>query len=239
MTVTPVEPTLSAATPTAPNPSVEPGEPASWTPAAELLVTEPAAVEILWNPHKRQHLKPFLARSNDLAGASAELGISKTAMSYWIARLSEVGLIRVERVEKRPRHRVAFHRCVADRLRVSLAQAPLESYEAVFADFSARWSGQATQAMARSLARQAPDLELCLSQQASAGLFTTILPREGCEPPPDDFIYYWARLWLNEDEADALARDLNALYDRYAALSDKKTKTVPALLHLLQVREGR
>ena len=49
----------------------------------------------------------------------------------------------------------------------------------------------------------------------------------------------WARLWLNDEEADSLARELNALYDRYAALSDRKNKTVPALLHLVQVREGR
>ena len=51
-----------------------------WTPAADWLVTEAQAVEILWHPNKRIHLKPFLGRSNDLASASAELGIKKTAM---------------------------------------------------------------------------------------------------------------------------------------------------------------
>ncbi len=210
-----------------------------WTPAADLLVTEPAAVEILWLPDKRLHLKPFLGRSADLAGAAAELGIAKPAMSYWIKRLSEAGLIRPERVEKRARHRVTFYRCVADRVRVSLEHAPMESYEAVFADFSQRWHGQALSAMSRSLVRQAPSLELCLAHTPSAGLFTTILPREGHAQPPDDFLYYWCRLWLTEAETEALARELNAVYDRYGALSDKANKPVSSLMHLIHVREPR
>jgi hypothetical protein len=30
---------------------------------------------------------------------------------------------------------------------------------------------------------------------------------------------------------------MNALYDKYGALSDKKNKPVPTLMHLMQVRE--
>ena len=214
-------------------------EPEAWVPAADLLVTHPAAVEILWLPDKRHYLKPFLGRSTDLAGASAELGMAKPAMSYWIKRLLEADLIRVERVEKRARHRVSFYRCVADRLRVSLEHAPMASYEAVFLDFSQRWQGQALAAMSRSLVKQAPQLELCLVPTATAGLSTTILPRDGHAPPPDDFLYYWSRLWLTEDETAALASELNALYDRYAALSDRTRKPVSSLMHLIHVREGR
>ncbi|RQP23829.1 helix-turn-helix domain-containing protein [Piscinibacter terrae] len=207
-----------------------------WTPAADWLVTDPAAAEILWHPNKRIHLKPFLGRSSDLASASAELGVKKTAMSYWINRLVETGLIRVERTEKRGRHTLTFYRSIADRLRVALKDAPMESYEAVFADFSARWNTTAEQTLARSLAKQAPDLELCFQPYGNGGPFTTIMPREGVEPPPDDFIYYWARLWLTHEEQAALAADLNALYDKYGALSDKSSKTVPALVHLMHVR---
>lgn len=210
---------------------------APWTPAADWLVTDPAATEILWYPNKRIHLKPFLGRSNDLAGACAELGVKKAAMSYWINRLVEAGLIRIERTEKRGRHVLTFYRCVADRLRVALKDAPLESYEAVFGDFSARWQATADGALARSLAKQAADLELCFEPHASGGPFTTILPREGVRPPKDDFIYYWGRLWLTREEQAALAEELNALFDRYGALSDKASKPVPALVHLVHVRE--
>jgi DNA-binding transcriptional ArsR family regulator len=208
----------------------------SWIPAPDLVVTDPAAVDILWHPNKRIHLKPFLGRSADLAEASRELGVKKTAMSYWINRLAEVGLIRAERIEKRSRHQATFYRCVADRLRVGLDAAPLESYEGVFDDFSRRWNGLARAAMARSLARQAPDLELCFAAHGAAGPFTTILPRDG-HVPVDDFIFYWARLWLTEDEKRSLNTELNALYDKYGALSDKVNKKVPALLHLIEVRE--
>jgi len=207
-----------------------------WTPAADWLVTDPAAVDILWHPNKRIHLKPFLGRSTDLAGASAELGVKKTAMSYWINRLVDVGLIRVERTEKRGRHTLTFYRCIADRLRVALKDAPMESYEAVFADFSARWKSTAEQALAGALAKQAPQLELCFAPHGNGGPFTTILPREGEEPPPDDFLYYWARLWLTPEEQASLAAELDALYDKYGALSDKSTKKAPALVHLMHVR---
>ncbi|MEK8029870.1 hypothetical protein AACH06_03470 [Ideonella sp. DXS29W] len=210
----------------------------AWEPAAEMEVTDPAAVEILWHVEKRVHLQPFMGRTADLATAAGQLRISKTAMSYWMGRLSDVGLIRLVRVEKRGRHRIRHYRCVADRLRVSLLEAPLSSYEGVLDDFTQRWQIQARAAMARSLARQAPDLELCLSHTgAAAGMSSTILPRPGRQAPPDDFIQYWARLWLTDDEATRLADELNALYDRYAALSDKTTKTVPTLLQLSQVRE--
>lgn len=212
---------------------------ARWSPAPELVVTDPAAVDILWHPNKRIHLKPFLGRSCDLAGASEELGVKKTAMSYWINRLVDAGLIRIERMEKRGRHTLSFYRCIADRLRVALEHAPLESYDEVVAEFGRRWNGEAREAIARSIARQAPWLELCFRPHGSAGPFASILPREGCEPPPDDFIYYWARLWLTEEEQQSLHRELNALYDKYAALSDKSCKTVPALLHLVHARETR
>jgi DNA-binding MarR family transcriptional regulator len=209
-----------------------------WEPAAELEVTDQAAVEILWHIEKRVNLQPFLGRSADLASAADQLHISKTRMSYWIDRLLQVGLIRLVRAEKRGRHRISHYRCVADRLRVRLDDAPLESYEGLLEDFSRRWEAQARAAMARSLARQAPDLELCIANTgAAAGMFTTVMPRPGRPTPPDDFIQYWARLWLTEEESAQLATELNALYDRFGALSDKTTKTVPTLIQLMHVRE--
>lgn len=211
-----------------------------WEPAAELEVTDQAAVEILWHLEKRVNLQPFLGRSADLASAADQLQVSKTRMSYWIDRLLEVGLIRLVRVEKRGRHRISHYRCVADRLRVRLDDAPLESYEGVLEGFSRRWEAQARTAMAKSLARQAPELELCIAYTgAAAGMFTTVMPRPGRPTPPDDFIQYWARLWLTDEESAQLAAELNALYDRFGALSDKTTKTVPTLIQLMHVREAQ
>jgi len=217
----------------------EPSDP-GWAPAADLLVTDPAAVEVLWQADKRRHLKPFLGRAADLATAAAELGIAKPAMSYWIGRLLDVGLIRLVGTHKQGRHVRRSYRCVADRLRVALVEAPLSSYEGVFADFSTRWMGQAHDAMSRSLARQASQLELSIADTGAAGLSTTILPRQGCTAPPDDFLYYWARLWLAPEQAQALAREMDALYERYGALSDREAPgAVPTLVHLLHVRETR
>lgn len=221
-----------------PAPKAAPADDA-WEPADDLLVTHPDAVAILWHPDKRVHLKPFMQADNDMAGASRELGIKKGAMGYWINRLLEAGLLRPTQVEKRGRHRVARYRCVARRLRVGLADAPVQTYEGLFGDFSKLWMGQVHRSLARALERQAPTLELSIKATPTAGLSTNILPREGVEPPPDDFIYYWARLWLTEAEREALAADLNALYDRYGALSDPANKPHATLLHMIHVRQQK
>ena len=211
--------------------------PADWQAVPDLLVTDAAAIEVLWRPAKRLHLKPFLGKSADLAGAAAELGLHKPAMSYWIARLLEVGLIRRTHVERRLRHTVTFYRCVGDRLRVGLVDAPLESYEAVIDEFQRRWVGFARDALAQALARQAPHLELHLRATGASGLACDVLPRPGAVPH-DDFTFYWARLWLTPDENRRLQDELNALWDKYAALSNETGKPEQVLLHLLHAPEG-
>lgn len=214
-----------------------PNESNGWVVAQELLVNEPGAIDVLWYPKKRQHLKPFIGKSNDLAGAARELGIKKNAMSYWIDRLLEVGLIREVHVEKRPRHQVRFYRCVADKLRVGLMNAPLASYEDVFENFHSRWKQHALTALAESLERQSAELELCITASDTSGVFSTIMPKPG-SALRDDFIYYWARLWLTEAERVALQAEMDALYDKYAALSNQDAKREQVLVHLIQVPEG-
>lgn len=211
-------------------------EATDWTALPELLVSEPAAVEVLWHPAKRVHLKPFLGRSTGLAEAARALGVKKTAMSYWIARLLDVGLIRAAGADPAARRQVPRYRCVADRLRVRLTDAPLSSHEGVFDDVDARWHPQARHALAASLARQAPHLDLVIEASGPAGLSTALQPR-GSTPPPDDFIYFWGRLWLSAAERDALRSELDALWDRYAALSDEAAKPHPVLMHLVAVPE--
>ncbi|WP_341887869.1 hypothetical protein [Variovorax sp. YR752] len=209
---------------------------ADWTAVPELTVTDRAAVEVLWHPAKRVHLKPFIGRSAGLAEAAQALGVKKTAMSYWIGRLLEVGLIRHSGIDRSTRHKVPRYRCVADRLRVRLVDAPLSSHEGVFDDVDARWHPQARQALARSLAKQAPHLDLVVEARGPGGVTTELQPRGA--PPADDFIYFWGRLWLTAPERDALRGELDALWNRYAALSDESAKRHAMLVHLVAVPES-
>lgn len=199
-------------------------------------VHEPAAVDILWHPAKRFHLRPFLGQAAGLADAAALLGVKKTAMSYWIDRLQSTGLIRAWTPTRRAGRHVPRYRAVADCFRLHLADAPHGSYEAVFDDTSERWQPQARRALARSIARQAPWLALSVSVQPGRGLASTLEPL-GDDAPPDDSLYYWARLWLRPEERDRLRTELDALWDRYAALSDQAGKPCPVLLHLMTVPE--
>lgn len=210
-----------------------------WPVLPELRVTDPQAAELLWVPTKRRHLKPFLGRSSGLADAAEQLGVRKTAMSYWIKRLLALGLIRERGQALRGGRRVAQYRCVADRLLLSLQHAPHESYEAVFEDSSALWRKQALHALGRSIARQAPWLDMSVQAYAAAGGIGIEVTARGPDAPPDDYLHYWGRLWLTADEADALRRELDALWDRYGALADRKAKPVPMLLHLMVVPDVR
>lgn len=216
-------------TPTAPDPG--------WTVVAEMKVTDAKAVEVLWHPTKRVHLKPFLGRSAGLAEAAQRLGIKKTAMSYWIGRLLQVGLIRPVGPQRHGRQLVPCYRCVADRLRVALTDAPLSSYEGVFDDFDARWHPQTRQALARSLARQASHLDLSIESRGGE-LATELLPRDD-SGPADDYIYFRGRLWLDEAQSKRLRSELDALWDRYVALSDPGARRRPTLVHLVTVPETR
>jgi DNA-binding MarR family transcriptional regulator len=210
---------------------------ASWSPAAELHVSDSEAVDILWHPARRVHLRPFLGRAAALGEAAHQLGIKKPAMSYWVTRLLAAGLIRPSGQARVGRQRVPTYRCVADRLRVSLKDAPLSSYEGVFEDISARWQPQLLHALARSVSRQAPSLELTIHAEGAGGLATTLLPMAG-ETLRDDFLYCWGRLWLTPSERDALRAELDGLWERYAALSDAANKRCPTLVHLVSVPDS-
>lgn len=214
----------------------DPNQTPAWTPAGELRAVEPPAVEILWHPARRVHLAPFLGRVASLGEAARQLGIKKPAMSYWLTRLLDAGLVRTWDEARVGRQRVPRYRSVADRFRVRLEDAPLASYEGVFDDVSARWQPVTRQALARAVARQSAMLDLSVYVDGAGGLSTTLLPREGA-PPRDDFLYCWGRLWLTPAERDSLRAELDALWDRYAALSDTQHKPCATLVHLVHVAE--
>lgn len=209
---------------------------APWHVLEELTVADEDAVQLLWQPARRVHLRPFIGRAAGLADAAAELGIKKTAMSYWVHRLLDAGLIRVWGVERRGRHKLTLYRCPADRLIVSLRNAPLESYEAAFDDVSARWQPLTRRALGRSLERQMNWLRLVI-EAAGPGGMTTHVHAAGANAPADDFLYAWGRLWLNADERESLRAELDAMWTRYSALSDKGRKAHPTLVHMVAVPE--
>jgi hypothetical protein len=205
-----------------------------WTPAAELKVNDPAIVEVLWHPTKRVHLKPFLGASAGLAEAAEMLGVKKTAMSYWIDKLLALGLIRGCGHDPRSRRKLPIYRCIADRLRLSLGDAPMASLEGVFDDMDARWHPRARAALARALARQAPWMDLTIEITPRGGMSTNLVPN-GDAKQADDFVYNWGRLWLTAAERDGLRGELNALYDKYSELTDAVNKPYPVLMHLVAV----
>lgn len=207
-----------------------------WAPVADLLVTEERAAEILWRSDKRVHLKPFLGRESSLAEAAVELSIKKTAMSYWIDRLLEAGLIRRSRILRQGRNRIPYYRCVADQLRVGLEHAPFESLEHVLSEFSLRFRRDSEASLVRALSRQAHALELSFVQPDAAGIRSGVLTKTGVKIK-DDFLYNWARLWLSDKHQDELKREMEVLWDKYEALSNQDQHKKTTLMHLMLVPE--
>ncbi len=201
---------------------------------AELRVSDPAIAEVLWHPAKRVHLRPFLGASAGLAEAAAALGVKKTAMSYWIGKLLALGLIRGCGHDPRSRRKLPIYRCIADRLLLSLGDAPMSSLEGVFDDIDARWHPRARAALARSLARQAPWMDLMIEITPRGGMATNLVPN-GDAKHADDFVYNWGRLWLTGAERDMLRNELNVLWDKYSQLTDAANKPHPVLMHLVAV----
>lgn len=134
------------------------------------------------------------------------------------------------------RQTVTTDGCVADSMLVSLRDAPLASYEAVFDAAAQRWAPQTRLALGRALKRQAPWWMLRVAHGGAAGLACDLLPG-GPGAPADDFLWYWGRLWLSASERDALRADLDALWERDAALRDEAAKPCPTLLQIVQVPE--
>ena len=215
-----------------------PPEAAEWPVAPELQVNDAAVAELLWHPARRRQLAPFLGRSSTLAEAAAELGMGKPAMSYWIKRLLALGLIRPRGTTRLQRGRaVVQYRCVADCLRLSLRDAPLSSYEAIVDDSSALLREQTRQALGQALQRQSRWLEMRLQAHPATGMGIVVAPcGEGM--PPDDCLHYWGRLWLAPEEARALRDELDRLWDRFSALSDRQHKRQRMLLQMVAVPEA-
>lgn len=97
-----------------------------------------------------------------------------------------------------------LYRCAADRLRVSLADAPIESHEAMFEEVDAGWLPATRHALGRAVGRQAAWLDLDITLRGPAGLASVLVPSGRPGAPADDFLYYRGWLWLDAAEREHL-----------------------------------
>ena len=210
--------------------------PPDWAVLPELRVTDPVACQLLGKAESRRYLLPFLPRSCTVQTVARHLQVKPQAMQYWVGRFVEAGLLRPWGVERRGRHRIQWYRGVALCLRVGLDQLPIEDFEDVLACMSERFERLARTSVAHSVASHARDLALTIRHQGAAGSLVEVQPWPG-RTVHDDFIAYWARLWLRDEDELALRNELDALWERYAARSQGGEGRRPVLLHLTQVRD--
>ena len=90
------------------------------TTTNEVTIRDVKTAAFLINPTNAEHLAPFMTGDKTLSEAAAELGISKSLMSYWLKKLERFGLVRTVRTEKQGRHKVAVYAACADAFIVPL-----------------------------------------------------------------------------------------------------------------------
>lgn len=210
--------------------------PPDWAVQDECCVDDPEVAQLLGRADSRRYLLPFMARPCTVQTAARHLQVKAPAMQYWVGRLQAAGLLRLWGVERRGRHRVQWFQAVARRWRVGLHLLPIETHEEVLACVSERFERLARHSVARSISASARDLEMTIAHGGAAGSAVGVQAVPGREVV-DDYLAYWARLWLSEAEEGALRQELDALWDRYAALSRGGAGRRPVLLNLTQVRD--
>lgn len=107
--------------------------------ARTLIVTDERAADALTNPTSLRHLAPFLGRSLSVAEAARESGEKPNTTLKRVARFVKLGLVEVDRTERRAGRPIKYYRSTADVFFVPFEITRSESLEAALAERDAYW----------------------------------------------------------------------------------------------------
>jgi hypothetical protein len=67
----------------------------------ELVLDDPAQIEVVSDLRAQQYLAPFLRGEHTLSSAAAAVGVSPSTMAYWLPRFCDLGLVEVVGIRQR------------------------------------------------------------------------------------------------------------------------------------------
>lgn len=176
------------------------------------VISDPEAARLLSDRARGRYLDPFLDREVTVAEAAEELGVSPQRMSYWVAKLERLGLIRHVRSELRGRSRTAVWSSVAPSFSFPLELLPTDDLETLELYFQPVWRSF-LRAVAATGRHYSAGWQVQLLRQNEQPAFH-IVPSS--ELPADiPLLNAWARLELSAEQALAFRVELEALLKRY------------------------
>jgi DNA-binding transcriptional ArsR family regulator len=190
-----------------------------------LRLDAPDRAAALVDPVRRRILTAFIGRERSLSEAAGALAMPLNRLAYHVGALVRLGLVRVEREQKRAGRPIRFYRAVADHFLVPAAALPRRPGAGLAAELRAALDG------ADQLAG-GNDMVLTID-----GGGRPIMTRHGAETAADA-CEYWRVLTLSLSEAQALAAELGALLRRYGSKPGKGKRTYLAHAALAPRTEG-
>lgn len=186
-----------------------------------LVIDEPRAAAALLDPDFEVLLKPFMRGPSTVHEAAAWLGLEPRALYYPVRRMLGFGLLELAFTRPRRGRALKHYRASAKSFFVPFRASSYPSME----DFIARTEEAWSKRLLRSLAKQATEAEgtehLCLQIRYQDGFLIHSLvfdPRLDVPSPllPERAVSSWdTKLYLSEDDAQALAEELQVVVARY------------------------
>jgi hypothetical protein len=182
----------------------------------ERVVKDPRAAAFLIDPVSSEHLAPFMVGEKSLAQAAAELGISKSRMSYWVNKLLKFDFIRVVRVEKQGKHHASIYRSSAEVFIVPLDTLTTDPNKDVFE------SAPFERAIKRSLVHfkhEALRGRHIRYGRENENVVLDVLPRQATKP---EMVDQWGRVELTKAQAKLFYQEMNRLFEKIMQASSDK-----------------
>jgi DNA-binding transcriptional ArsR family regulator len=208
-------------------------------------VTTATAAAFLSDASRRPKLTPFLAQENTLSGSAALLKLSKPRMSYWITQMREIGLLCLLRVDQQPRYKQPVYRAVADSFVVPLHLIPIELEQQLPEAISLPWYGRFNASIVARTRPRASGYALKYYRTPQGVRSDWLAPPSDPKaalknaPPMEDlFCDAWGRLFLKPQDFKNLRGELDALFERYVALSQPDESQLPVLIHMGAVEDS-
>jgi transposase len=179
-------------------------------------VDQPDAARFLATPEVFRFIAPFLGRSLTAAQAAAELDVSAPRVRYWAARAHAAGLLLAQRD---PAGGATCYRMRANRLFLPAAQTRDGTLDELARAWSDPWQQMFLRAVTRVISSTGP-VGLRIFREPD-GAIDAVLARG----PHEDIDYtrlppmsggWITGMWLDDDDARALQRELHALIERFA-----------------------
>lgn len=202
------------------------------------VVTEPAAVALLFDREHRTRLAPFLKQAHTVGDVASQLAEDPKRTFYFVRRYCRLGLLRETRRVKRHGRALKYYRATAAGFYVPLEHFPNPDIASVMDDLYLPMLRTFNQAIAKAVT---PHLQLRWGRRFRLDPNDTLIPEGGPDPRAEELAGYdsydfyalpelpaawtwWQEVYLTPEEAKAVQLELIALCRRLEASRPRDKK---------------